>query len=152
MSQPNYNIILVAVDLGEESARPEAVQIVASARQLVPRGDMLHLVHVAEHPVTGFGDLTGKNHRVSEIQIRQQLFPQLQTLASAFDVPTSNLHILFGDPADEIHGMAAKLGGDLIVSGSHGKQGLRLLLGSTATRILHGAQCDVLTVRIHPPE
>lgn len=148
----NYNIIIVAVDLSQDSAQPEATQIVASARQLARKGDMLHLVHVAEHPVTGFGDLTGKNHRVSEIQIRQQLFPSLQTLATAFDVPTSNLHILFGDPADEIHALTAKLGGDLIVSGSHGKQGLRLLLGSTATSILHGAQCDVLTVRIGAKE
>jgi universal stress protein A len=143
----SYQSILVAVDLS-----PESEQIVASARQLASKANPIHLVHVAEHPITGFGDLTGKNHRVSEIQIRQQLFPPLQALAKTFSVPADNLHILFGDPADEIHSLATKLNTDLIVSGSHGKRGMKLLLGSTATSILHGANCDVLTVRIKPDQ
>jgi len=37
---------------------------------------------------------------------------------------------------------------DLIVTGSHGRHSLQLLLGSTANGILHGAKCDVLAVRI----
>jgi universal stress protein A len=36
----------------------------------------------------------------------------------------------------------------LIVVGSHGRHGVRLLLGSTANGILHHAKCDVLAVRI----
>ena len=35
-----------------------------------------------------------------------------------------------------------------IVVGSHGRHGLALLLGSTASGVLHGAKCDVLAVRI----
>ncbi len=37
---------------------------------------------------------------------------------------------------------------DLIVVGSHGRHGLALLLGSTANGVLHGANCDVLAVRV----
>ena len=37
---------------------------------------------------------------------------------------------------------------DLIVVGSHGRHGLALLLGSTASGVLHGAPCDVLAVRV----
>jgi universal stress protein A len=44
--------------------------------------------------------------------------------------------------------MAEELGVDLIVMGTHGRHGLGLLLGSTATGVLHGCPCDVLTVRI----
>jgi len=37
---------------------------------------------------------------------------------------------------------------DLIVVGSHGRHGLARLLGSTATRIVHNAKCDVIVVRL----
>ncbi len=136
---PLYQSVLVAVDLSEE-----AHQVVARARQL--DSGQLHLVYVAEHPITGFGEQTGRNHRVSEIHIRQEIFPRLQALAN--DLPTDHLHIEFGDPADQVHELARRLGCDLVITGSHGKSGLKLLLGSTASSIVHGATCDVLTVRI----
>jgi len=37
---------------------------------------------------------------------------------------------------------------DLVVIGSHGRHGIGLLLGSTANAVLHGAPCDVLSVRV----
>jgi universal stress protein A len=48
----------------------------------------------------------------------------------------------------EIHRLARELRCDLVVVGSHGRHGLALLLGSTANDVLHGAQCDVLAVRL----
>jgi universal stress protein A len=35
------------------------------------------------------------------------------------------------------------------VIGTHGQSGISLLLGSTASSVLHGSGCDVLAVRIH---
>lgn len=35
---------------------------------------------------------------------------------------------------------------DAILIGSHGHSGWKVMLGSTAKNILHGATCDVLTV------
>ncbi len=32
--------------------------------------------------------------------------------------------------------------------GSHGRSGWKLLLGSTANKLLHGAHCDILTLRV----
>lgn len=136
-----YQSVLVAVDLSDE-----ATQVVERAMALGAQD--LHLVYVAEHPITGFGEQTGKNHRVNEIHIRQEAFPHLQALAD--ELPVDHLHIEFGDPADRVHKLAEQLGCDLIVSGSHGKSGIKLLLGSTASSIVHGARCDVLTVRIEP--
>jgi universal stress protein A len=37
---------------------------------------------------------------------------------------------------------------DLIVVGSHARWGLALLLGSTTDGVMHGADCDVLAVKV----
>src|SRR5262249_22197666 len=53
-----------------------------------------------------------------------------------------------GVPAAKILEVAARLGTDLIVMGTHGRTGISaLLLGSTAQSVLHGAQVPVLLVR-----
>lgn len=48
----------------------------------------------------------------------------------------------------EIVRYAKENGVDLIVVGSHVSRGLGRLLGSTASGVVHGAECDVLTVHI----
>jgi universal stress protein A len=35
-----------------------------------------------------------------------------------------------------------------VVLGTHGQKGVQILLGSTANSVLHGANCDVLVVRV----
>ena len=53
-----------------------------------------------------------------------------------------------GNPYEEIVNAAKELGVDLIVIGSHGYTGLgRLLVGSTADRVLQCAPCPVLVVK-----
>jgi universal stress protein A len=53
-----------------------------------------------------------------------------------------------GNPYEEIVNAAREIGVDLIVIGSHGYTGLgRLLLGSTADRVLQYAPCPVLVVK-----
>jgi nucleotide-binding universal stress UspA family protein len=52
-----------------------------------------------------------------------------------------------GDPAQEIVMAAMKLGVDLIVMGTHGRQGLsRVLLGSVAEKVVRLSPVPVLTV------
>ena len=141
---PEYNRIVAAIDLSDEShlILQRALRLVGGHRQ------RLHLVHVCEHPITGYGELTGKNHMVTEVQIRQGVYPRLEAIGREFDLPQQNLHIAFGRAADVIHTLAQTLESDLIVIGSHGKKGLELLLGSTANSVIHAAKCDVLTVRV----
>ena len=50
--------------------------------------------------------------------------------------------------ATEIHAYADEAGVDLIVLGTHGRHGWRLMMGSTANAVLHGTHCNVLAVRI----
>lgn len=143
-----YQRIVVAVDLSSES------EIVLQKAQLIsdPNAD-IHLVYVQEPmdnvyvgivpqsaAFSGLGDL--------EAQLGEELKQKLSTLGEKFDVPSDHLHILNGSPAHEIHRFAKENDVQLIVIGTHGQKGLQLLLGSTANAVLHGAGCDVLSVRV----
>lgn len=143
---PNYNHVLAALDL-----TPDSAKVLAHAKRLCDsEWRRLHLVHVAEHPVTALGSSTGKNHRHGEQEVRQEVFPKLQALAQG--VSPDHMHIVFGDPAAEITYLADKLGTEVIVIGSHSESGLKRLLGSNTSSIIHSAPCDVLTVRTHKPQ
>lgn len=140
----HYRFVLAALDLSEDCP-----SVLDRAKRLCD-GDWnrLHLVHVAEHPVTALGPSTGKNHRQGDQQVRQEVFPKLQKLAEGTPLPPDHLHIVFGDPAAEINYLADKLEADVLVIGSHSETGLKRLLGSNTSRIIHNAHCDVLTVRM----
>ncbi|MDX2418420.1 MAG: universal stress protein [Xanthomonadales bacterium] len=143
-----YQKILVAVDLSSES------ELVLKKAQLIadPNAE-LHVAYVQEPmdnvyvgivpqsaAFSGLGDL--------EAQLSAELKDKLSALGETFSMPSDHLHILHGSPAHEIHRFAKEYGSELIVIGTHGQRGLQLLLGSTANSVLHGACCDVLSVRI----
>ena len=144
----NYQKILVAVDLSSES------EVVLRKAQLIAEpGAEIHLVYVQEPmdnvyvgivpqsaAFSGLGDL--------ETQLGEELKQKLSALGEKFALPSEHLHILHGSPAHEIHRFAEENDIQLIVIGTHGQKGLQLLLGSTANSVLHGAGCDVLSVRI----
>lgn len=57
------------------------------------------------------------------------------------------IRVVEGYPPEEIVRAALETGADLVAMGTHGRSGLkRLLLGSTAERVLPAAPCPVLTV------
>jgi nucleotide-binding universal stress UspA family protein len=59
--------------------------------------------------------------------------------------------MLLGDPAEEIVRYAHEHEVDLIVMGTHGREGvMRMVIGSVAETVVRRAPCPVLTV--HPPE
>lgn len=143
-----YQNILVAVDLSSESD-----WVLQKARLLAGVEADLHVVYVQEPmdnvyvgivpqsaAFSGLGDL--------EAQLSEELKEKLAALGEKFDVAADHLHILHGSPAHEIHRFAKDNSSQLIVIGTHGQKGLQLLLGSTANSVLHGACCDVLSVRI----
>jgi nucleotide-binding universal stress UspA family protein len=54
-----------------------------------------------------------------------------------------------GDAYREILNTAAEKKADVIIMGAHGRSGLDdLIFGSTVERVLRGAECPVLTVRV----
>lgn len=144
----NYQNILVAVDLSSESET-----VVKKAQFIAGSNADIHVVYVQEPmdnvyvgivpqsaAFSGLGDL--------EAQLGEELKQKLQTLGEKFSIATDHLHILHGAPAHEIHRFVKDNNTDLIVIGTHGQKGLQLLLGSTANSVLHGAACDVLSVRV----
>ncbi|MDP3560443.1 MAG: universal stress protein [Legionellaceae bacterium] len=107
----------------------------------------LYLVHVVE-PIPAYAYPGFAGFAEVELSIREQAQKELENLAKILNVEESHCLLEFGSVKNEILRVAQELEIDLIVTGSHGKHGLALLLGSTASAILHGARCDVLVV--HP--
>ena len=122
----NYERILVAVDLSDESF--EVLE---------------HAGRVAAHCGASVTLCTVTHDTAAEPTAQK-----LAHLADAFGVDEEAIYALSGNPVTEIHTLAADIGADLVVVGTHGKHGLQLLAGSTANAILHGATCDVLAVRL----
>jgi len=140
----NYQRVLLAVDLTEESIR-----VAERACALAQRnGAELHVVHVIEPLSLAYGGDIPMDISSVQDQIHEQAKRHLGEFSTRHGIAADNGHLIFGRPDSEIHRMAEELEADLIVVGSHGRHGLALLLGSTANGVLHGANCDVLAVRV----
>lgn len=140
-----YHELLVAVDLSEESDRVlrRALQVVDND---VTRLSVIHVVEpvAAAYPIDAYAiNMTRLQEEALSIAAGR-----LAEFAGNYGIPESRQYTLMGPPATEIRNKAEEAGADLIVIGSHGTSGWKLLLGSTANKVLHGAKCDILTVRV----
>mgnify|MGYP000914580638 CR=1 FL=1 len=75
---------------------------------------------------------------------------QVQALVTMCERPGVAIdgQVIFGVIPDVVNALITKLGADLLVVGSHGRQGLsHFLLGSVAERLMRSAPCPVLVVR-----
>lgn len=137
-----YKKVMFATDFDEVG-----IQAAYKAKKIAEENNAeLFLMHVVEPiPAYIYPGFTGFTE--FEISIREQAKKELAALAKKLDVESSHSILEFGFTKHEILRVAEQKKIDLIVTGSHGKHGLALLLGSTANAILHGAQCDVLIVR-----
>jgi len=135
---------MVAIDLSEDST-----PIMERARSVADQNHAdLHLVHVIEPLSFAYGGDIPMDFSGIQEEIHQQATEQLRRFAETHNVDGEHQHILLGKPEVEIHAKSDELGIELIVVGSHGRYGLALLMGSTANGVLHGANCDVLAVRV----
>ena len=144
----DYRRIMLAVDLTDESTA-----VARRATALAQAFDAeLHLVHVIEPLSLAYGgDIPMDLSSVQE-QIHDQARSHLAEFAATLNIPADRQYLIFGRPESEIQRVAESKGADVIVVGSHGRHGLALLLGSTANGVLHGANCDVLAVRVGSEE
>ncbi|GAB4198465.1 MAG: universal stress protein [Wenzhouxiangellaceae bacterium] len=147
-----YRKVLIGLDLSQESK-----QVVARAREVLPAAAEIHLVNVFEpldavyFGVVPYAPVMGGTDNFED-SVRKQMRERLDELGEAYQIPDEQRHLLTGSPAAEIRKMADENDFDLIIVGTHGRAGVRLLLGSTANAVLHGVKCDVLAVRIDDPE
>jgi universal stress protein A len=137
-----YKHILFATDLSDETdfivKKVKAMQEFTHAK--------LSLVHVVE-PMPGYSyaylgieDIEG--------QLIDEARGALKNLADKLKVDSKDIWTEVGATKSKILKVAEEINADLIICGSHGRHGLSLLLGSTANAILHGAKCDVMTIRL----
>ncbi|MBV9575033.1 MAG: universal stress protein [Gammaproteobacteria bacterium] len=137
-----YKHILFATDLTEDTE-----YLINKVRNIQTYTDAkLSLIHVVE-PLPGYSyaylgieDIEG--------QLIEEARQSIEKLSEKFNISKNDLYIEVGPTKTKILKVADDLNADLIICGSHGRHGLSLLLGSTANAILHGAKCDVLTVRL----
>ena len=139
-----YRRIMLAVDLTEESNHV-AKRALALAKACNAE---LRVVHVIEPLSLAYGGDIPMDLSTVQEQIHDQAKSHLAEFAATLGVPADHQYLIFGRPESEIQRVAEAKGADVIVVGSHGRHGLALLLGSTANGVLHGANCDVLAVRV----
>ncbi len=140
----NYQKIVTAIDLSDESAT-----VVERANDISIRNEAeLHVVHVIEPLSLAYGGDIPMDFSGVQDQLQEQAEKQLAAFGKRYSIPPERLHLMIGRPESQIHQIAEDINADLIVVGSHGRQGLALILGSTANGVLHGAHCDVLAVRV----
>jgi universal stress protein A len=143
-----YQRLLTSIDLSDESAQVlDMAQAVAGEQ-----GAELHVVHVIkpfQHAYAGLNPATLADVGIQfEHDATTQATELLGKIAGARGLDSSATTVRHGPPAGEVHRLVDELGADLVVMGTHGKHGVDLLLGSTANAVLHGANCDVLAVRV----
>lgn len=139
-----YQHILLAIDLSEDS-----LCLAQRAAALAEQNDAkLSLVHTIEPINFAYGGDIPMDLTAIQEQLDEHAHTKVAEFASQFNIAEQNQHIVVGLPQNEIHRLARELNVDLIVVGTHGRHGLSLLLGSTSNGVLHGAECDILAVRV----
>jgi len=139
-----YKRVLVAIDLTDEA--PQVLErAVAIAKD---NGAELLMIHVIEPIGYAYGGDIPMDLSELQEQLDKTARKQLAEYGRRFEIAGAQQLVEIGRPSSEIHKAAEEREADLVVVGSHGRHGIQLLLGSTATAILHGSSCDVLAVRI----
>ncbi len=151
MSDIAYRRILGAVDLTVEDNTvierfAQLVRDTGAAAKLLYVLDPVPAEVVAAAAAGGVA-LPGTTPEYDE----QRLAAARERLAGAvarFDDLGIETLVTIGSVVDVVLDCAGEFGADVIVLGSHGRSGIRRVLGSTASAVVHLAECDVLTVRL----
>lgn len=143
----NYQHILVATDFGDDCEK-----VAEKALKLASAGCTVSLIHVMEPLDSIYG---GEAYGATLMQLQQiqdeinkNTESRMKEFGAKVGIAENNQYLVIGHHAAEIRRFANEKHCDLIVVGNHGRHGLGLLLGSTSNSILHGADCDVLAVRV----
>jgi universal stress protein A len=114
----------------------------------------IHLLHVVERHLR-LADLRDIGYDALQTELEeihssaeQELRQMAPSAAARAEVGALHEHIRHGRASDEILREATDLGADLIVMGTHGISGIeRVLIGSTAEKVVRGAPCTVVCVK-----
>ena len=140
-----YKHILLAVELNPDCDELPIKKAMEFSKEL---GAKLTLLHAIEH-MSSYGAAYGvaAGGDIEEMLL-ESAKTELAKVGGRTGVSEENQLIKVGPAKFLILEEAERLGVDLLIVGSHGRHGIRLLLGSTANAVLHGARCDVLAIRV----
>jgi nucleotide-binding universal stress UspA family protein len=141
--------ILIAID--DSKFSEAAVQSVVARPG--PTGTEIKVLHVLERPSILMGrQMTAHDPEFESVW--QALQEQAEALVAKVtkQLQSAGLHVTpglaEGDPKSKIIDVAGEWHADLIVLGSHGRQGLgRFLMGSVSEAVVRHAHCSVEVVR-----
>jgi len=133
--------VVVPVDFSKES-----LEAVVTARQLVASPEHLHVVHVL--PTVEPHDMEAVWMTVDAGARGEHARQAMHERLTKLNLPDVKVHVVFGEAGHEIADFAQRQKAELVVLPSHGRTGLtRLLIGSTAERVVRLCHCPVLVLR-----
>jgi universal stress protein E len=144
--------ILCALDAFDEGHDELNVALLRAAEGLsrVLHGS-LHLI--ATYPLfeRWVGELGGlRDYDALKRDVEEEIRNRVLTLTDRAGVSYQRLYADEGRPEQVIAALADELGAELVVVGTHARQGLKgLVLGNTSERLVHHLETDVVTV--HAP-
>ena len=137
-----YTHILHATDLSENHFHM-CQQAVDIAKHFNAK---LYLLHVIEPPAT-LQLAQGLGFAEFDSPIKDDAQAVMAVLGEALNSPLDQQFVEIGPIKTQIIDKANQLGCRLIIIGSHVASKLPEFLGSTSREVIHGATCDVLTLR-----
>lgn len=143
----NYKNILVAIELNPKSDR----QLIENAKYMAAKtGAKITLVHAIEH----IGAYSAASYGVISIDAEMEdiliknATKSIEKIGKKLNIPKKNQIVDIGSAKFTILEEANRMKADLIIIGSHGREGIRKIIGSTTNAVMYGAKCDVLAVRM----
>ncbi len=146
--------VIAAVDMASDTSDNAEMNndIVRAALELALQCDaQVNLAHSFEGlppvPRTAIGDLGMTGAGIYE-ELRGLRKEGFRAFADRLGVPMERRHFLDGPTDIALAGLANDTAADVVVLGSVTRTGLeRILMGSTAERLLGGLSCDVLVIK-----
>lgn len=155
-AQPLPQRVIAAVDTGVVGDDAEALNdtVVGAALQLALQcSATLHVAHAFEGLTAAtMVEPMGDGLLISEAYtaLREMRRQRFDAFATRHGVPEERKHFLEGPASEAIPEFAGAAAADVVAVGTVYREGLeRLILGSTAERILERLRCDVLVIK--PP-
>lgn len=139
---------LLALDITEDTTT-----ILDTAEKLANNcGAKLLTLTVVQPIAAVYGSLYTVPYAISSADFEQEALrsahEKLQVLSANHGVAKEDVHTRLGLPAPDIRAAVADLDCDLLIMGTHARSGIGRILGSTASAVLHGLQCDVYLVNL----
>ena len=151
-------VVIAAVDPVHAHDKPAHLdQLIVDSAQAItsPANGEVHLLHTYQR-IVGIGREATKTFKpialpVDELseKIRTEHREQLDALAAANGIDAEHTHQLPGSTRDVLPTFARTEGADVVVMGALARWGLRrMVIGSTAEKVLDHLPCDILIVRL----